>query len=693
MACAGATLAVLFAAALPGGAGAATRASAASASVTLSAAPLGVDVAPWDPVYSAAATMGKAQSLLKKAGITQLHYGGGVTADLYDWQTDTDIARCPGTAISEFAASCAVNDALDFSLFSSDARALGAQSFVTVNYGSGTPAMAAAWVKQASTTQGQAVSYWEIGNESYGCWEANNWLAQPPELYAGYKANNNTTCPMVSEGIDAGIQTMATSYAANAKSFMTAMKAQDPNAQLGVPWAFDTTVDGSSVRGADTWNSTVLGTDGPYTGFVEAHWYAFGFGGNTGAGSNPTDQHVIKAVTQIPAQYAKIRAALNTYAPSAQVIVGETGVSYLATNVPCEPAGALFAAGDALEWLAAGAESVDWWPMDTDANQGTECGNPDEAMFTNAGAPLTPYTGYVLASALAQPNAHLSTLTTSSSDVLAFQSVLPNGKVAVMLINSNTSTSRKVTVASSLTGYLATQSYSAGDQNAAKSKIVPGSSSVAAIAGGVTLPAESILVLKESSLKPSAMTLTGSATVKAGKKVTLSGKLTLNGAAAPAGVPVKVYRKLGSKTQATLTAKTVSGGGFTVTDLPPAAGGYVYQASYTGSGYAPAATSRAVQVTAAKPALKLALSATSVRPGQKITVTATLGAPHVNKTLVIYAQPNGGTKKVIKRATVNAKGQISVVYPVTANTAFTLVFAGDTWYTPGIATAAVKAQP
>src|SRR5258708_35542178 len=194
--------------------------------------------------------------------------------------------------------------------------------------------------------------------------------------------------------------------------------------------------------------------------------------------------------------------------------------------------------------------------MEADANQGTQCANPDEAMFPNAGAPLTPYTGYLLASALAQPNAQLSTLTTSSSDVLAFQSLLPNGKVAVMLISTNTSTSRKVTFGSSLTGYLTTQSYSAGDQNSAKSKIVPGSGSVAAIAGGVALPAESILVLKETTLKPSSMTLTGSASVKAGTKVTLNGKLTLNGVAAPAGGPVKAYRKLGSKTQATLTATT-----------------------------------------------------------------------------------------------------------------------------------------
>jgi hypothetical protein len=552
--------------------------------------------------------------------------------------------------------------------------------------------MAADWVKQASTTPGQGVAYWEIGNESYGCWEANNWLAQPPALYAGYQANDNPTCPYVSEGLDNGMKTMAGSYAANAAKYITAMKAQDPNAQIGVPWAFDWTVGGATVGDNQIWNDTVLGQNGHNLSFVDAHWYPFGFGGNTGSNGNPTDQAVIKSVTQIPGEYAKIRTELTKYAPAAHVIVGETGVSYLATNVPCKPAGALFAAGDALEWLTAGAQSIDWWPLDTDANRGTSCSNPDEAMFTNAGAPTTPYTGYLLASQLAKPGAQLSTLATSSSDVLGFQSLLPNGTSAVALINTNTSSAKKVTFGSSLTGNLVTESYSAGNQDAANGRIVMGTSTAAALSGGITLPAESITILKAAgALKPSSMTLAGSATVKAGTKVTLTGKLSLGGSTVPAGVPVKVYRKLGSKVQATLAARTVAGGGFTVTDLPPAAGSYVYQASYTSNSYLPASASYAVKVTAAKPSLKLALSAASVRPGQKITVTATLGAPHVNKTLVIYAQPKGGVKKVIRRAAVNAKGQVSVVYPVTANTTFTLVFAGDSWYTSGSVTAVVKA--
>jgi hypothetical protein len=693
----GAALAVAAGAAWPGTAGAVTAASSPTAAVRLSAAPLGIDIAPWDPVYSSPATLSAVQPLLKAAGIGQIHYGGGVTADQYDWQTNTDISNCPTTATSEFTAACAYSPALDFALLSKNARALGAQSFATVNYGSGTPAIAAAWVRQAKVTAGQAVSQWEIGNESYGCWENNNWLADAPENYPGYDPNVGSTCPMVSEGLAAGIATMATSYAANAGQYMIAMHAQDPSAQLGVPWAFDETVPGASVGGNDTWNNTVLGTPGlaQYISFVDAHWYPFGFGGNTGAAGNPTDQEVIQSVEQIPAEYAKIRTELNTYDPSATVTVGETGVSYLATNVTCTPAGALFSAGDVLSWLAAGAKSVDWWPLDTDANLGNACAKPDEGMFTNTGKPTTPYTGYLLASALAQPNAQLSSLTTSNpTNVLAFQAMLPSGQVAVALINTNTSASERVTAGTSLTGNLSTVSYSAGNQNAANTKTVAGTTTAGAIASGITLPAESIVVLK--TVKPSAVTLgttNASNTFTAGTKVTVKGQLTLNGAAAPAGVSVKITRQVSgsSAISATLTAKTVTGGTFTATDVPSAHGNYVYVASYTNNSYLPAAHSVLVHVTVAKPSLKLAVSATSVKPGKQVTVTATLGAPHANRTLTIYAQPKGSAKKVIKRATINSKGQLSVVYPAKANTTFTVTFSGDTWYTSASATALVKA--
>jgi hypothetical protein len=388
---------------------------------------------------------------------------------------------------------------LNFSQLSQQARAISAQSFVTVNYGSGTPAQAAAWVKQARNTPGKAVALWEVGNENYGCWEVNNELAGAPEHYSGYKpvGGDNQTCPMATKGIAAGMQIVATSYAVNAKRFLTAMKAANPKAVIGVPWAWGTEVPGSSVADSTEWNNTVLKADGKYVNFVDAHYYPYGFYGTTG-GSNPTDQQVLQSLFKIPSLYWEIRNELHTYDPGAQVVIGETGVSYNENMTTCSPAGALFAAGDVLSWLAAGARSVDWWDMNNYGNTGSQCASPDDGLFTSAGKPVpeTPYYGYKLASMLAQPHARLSRLTTSDgADVLAYQAVLPNGKHVVALINTNTGSAKRVTFNAALSGTLQTWRYSAGNQNAAKSKIVTGTAAVS-VMKGYTLPAESITILK-----------------------------------------------------------------------------------------------------------------------------------------------------------------------------------------------------
>jgi hypothetical protein len=656
-------------AAWPGPAGAATAKSDVVAGVRLSAAPLGIDASPVDNtkdnVSGGTPVLNAVAPLLKAAGITQLHYGGGTYADEYDFQTDKLFG-------DTWKAS------LDFDELSKAARAVDGQSFVTVNYGSGTPALAAAWVKQAKDNPSQAVADWAIGNENYGCWE-------PP--YIALPGRAAKPCPGWASAAD--VTAMATSYAKGALPFMTAMRAANAAAQIGVPWAFDDTVPGSTVEFNDSWNDTVLGDDAKYINFVDAHWYPYNqFSGNMGAGTNPTAQAVIQSVESIPGEYDTMRGTLNTYDSSAKVIIGETGASNLGTNVPCTPAGALFAAGDALEWLSSGAQSVDWWPVDMTT---AKCTNDAEAMFTSTGVPTTPYYGYLLASQLAQPNAHLAALTTSDPDVLAFQSVLTDGQTAVALINTDTSTAATVAVGTSLTGNLTKETYSAGNQNATNTKTVSGTTTASAIAGGIPLPAQSIVVLK--TLKPSAMALSATAaSYKAGTKVTLKGKLTLHGVTVPKGDTVRITRQLSGSNadSATLTAKTAAGGAFSVTNIPPATGTYVYDASYTSGAYLPAAHSVTVKVTAAKPALKLAVSAKSVKPGQKVTVTATLGAPHANRTLVIYAQPKGGAKTAIKSGTINSRDQLSAVYAVKANTTFTVTFSGDTWYTSASAFAAVK---
>jgi len=487
-------------------------ASADSFPALLSPAPLGLNTAPWDYIYaadtSASGGVNVIQPLLQAAGIRMLRYGGGSYADYYDWQTNTNIQNClPDDATASFTSNCSSSDSLDFSQFSQQARAIGADSFVTVNYGSGTPAEAAAWVAQARSTAGQGVALWEVGNETYGCWEVDNELAGAPENYQGYTPNTyttvngvyeNPTCPQTTEGDAAGTQTLATSYATNAQQFLTAMKAADPDAQIGVPWAFGSDVPGASVPDNSEWNDTVLGTDGRYVSFVDAHYYPFSFSGSTG-GANPTDQQVLQSLQQIPALYREIRTKLAAYNPAASVVVGETGVSNNETTTVCTPAGALFAAGDVLSWLAAGAKSVDWWDMNNYGNTTGTCVNPDYGFFTSSSPPVaeTPYYGYLLASVLAKPGAQLGTLSTSdSSDVLAYQSLLPGGKLAVAFINTSTSAAETVAFHAPLLGTLRTWSYSVGDQNSANSNIITGTAPAASFAHGITLPTESVTVLE-----------------------------------------------------------------------------------------------------------------------------------------------------------------------------------------------------
>jgi hypothetical protein len=522
-------LAVTMTMALAAAANATTPAGDGSGSRVSSLA-LGLNTAPWDYIYAADVSAGGGldviQPLLRAADIGLLRYGGGSYADYYDWQSNTDIQTCiwgnpfgsftgaphPYDTTAPFTgASCDSTDSLPFDQFSAQAKAIGAQSFATVNYGSGTPAEAAAWVSHSRSTPGDSVALWEVGNENYGCWEVNNWLAQPPENFQGYKPNDfttvngvseNPTCPQVTQGDAQGTQTLATSYAVNARPFLAAMKQSDPAARIGVPWAFGSDVGGAAVPDNAEWNNTVLGRDGRYVSFVDAHYYPFSFGGSTGGG-NPSDQQVLQALTAVPALYRQIRGELDVYDPRAQVVVGETGVSNNETTTVCTPAGALFAAGDVLSWLAAGAQSVDWWDMNNYGNTGTSCTSPDYGMFTSASPPVpeTPYYGYVLASVLARPGALLAAIGTSDlADVLAFQSRLPGGQEAVALLNTSTSSARTVTFRSSLprSGQLQTWTYSAGNQNAANSNIVQGTASASAIAHGVTLPPESMVIVRSS---------------------------------------------------------------------------------------------------------------------------------------------------------------------------------------------------
>ena len=99
---------------------------------------------------------------------------------------------------------------LDVAVLHDFVKDKGAEEIVTVNVGTGTPEMAAEWVRWANVKMGFGVKYWEIGNELEGFWEVGHIQAD-------------------------GTQMTGELYAQKFVEFAKAMKAVDPTLKIGGP--------------------------------------------------------------------------------------------------------------------------------------------------------------------------------------------------------------------------------------------------------------------------------------------------------------------------------------------------------------------------------------------------------------------------------------------------------------------------
>jgi alpha-L-arabinofuranosidase len=87
-----------------------------------------------------------------------LRYPGGSLSNGYDWRTHkAGWWICPPES--------------SFHQFSQLASTIGSDMIITTNYGTGTPELAAEWVRYANLTLKRKVKYWEVGNECFGFWE------------------------------------------------------------------------------------------------------------------------------------------------------------------------------------------------------------------------------------------------------------------------------------------------------------------------------------------------------------------------------------------------------------------------------------------------------------------------------------------------------------------------------------------
>jgi hypothetical protein len=345
---------------------------------------------------------------------------------------------------------------------------------VTANYGTGTPALAAAWVSYIKADN-SPVTQMEIGNEPYGCSSRNEEITRPPVSDTGYEPDDVATCPYTLYGSgNAGIAKFAQSYKAWAPGFIQAVRTANPAIKIVLPYA-------TTGHGAAVWNDAVLPTVKNWSA-LSVDWYP-------ALSANLADKDALVLPTQIPARAATVKADLARYGPGKAFVISEENMNNHATITTCHPASAVFAAGSALEWLTQGAQSVNWWTQSDNNNPGSSCTAADFSMFSGNGTPQFPYYGWLMASKLAQPHSVLTYVKSGNSKVLAFHATLRGGHQAVAYINITTGSNIKVPAPPLPKGNLISWKFSN-----AHAKVIQGKTTEAALKNGVTTASDSITI-------------------------------------------------------------------------------------------------------------------------------------------------------------------------------------------------------
>ena len=490
--------------------------------------------------------------LLKAAGVDALRYPGGSYSDIFNWQTNTA------------AGGGYVAPGAGFSSFMSTAQSVGAQPIITLNYGTGSPALAAAWVQDADVTNNYGIKYWEVGNEVYGNgtyganWETDshcNTALNGTPVTVGSEPSQTYNCGPAE-------------YAANVKQYISAVHAVDASAKVCVvlttPGFWPDGVTNSEY--AQSWNQTVLTALGSATQCVIVHYYP---GGSSTAGMLTDPQDIAGIVSTLHSQisqYAGISSAA-----SVPVLVTETNSSL---DLDTQP-GALFAADMYMTWLENGVSNVDWWNEHngegtvSTVDGATDYG--DQGIFSNATSyggtaepaadtPFAPYYGIEMLTKLGSPGDEMVTSTSGNALVRVHAVRRAGGSLDVLIDNEDPASSYTLnltyngfTPSGSPTVYTlgnnATSITSAAQSSASSVTVAPYTLTVVQIPGsagtGVTAPGA-----------PGQPTVSG---LSSGTSGNTSGTATLSWAASTAGTyPVSSYRVYseGSNGGSTLAGST-----------------------------------------------------------------------------------------------------------------------------------------
>lgn len=373
---------------------------------------IGVNTPIWNPNLVHPAVSG----LIRQAGLRRLVFNGGPVSDLYHW-ADGSVSPDPDPADHPFDYST-LRPQFDFDQFAAVARSAQADMLVHVNYGTGTPAEAAGWVRYANLVKRYGVRDWEIGEEVY----------------------LNGHFPDLNFEPDAHADKSPQTYAANVTAYARAMKAIDPSIRIGVGLF----VAGPGPSVYRDWNETVLRIAGRAIDFVDLHWYPSSF-----AGGGQAD--LIASADATAVILPDIRATVDRFAgPRVAIVIGETNSAVAAGPDQVAPFNALFLAVHSLALLQNGAESVDVWALHNWSNgagdlgllasggcSATGCAPPDDT-------PYPSYFGVQLATQIAGDPGVLLRTASADGSVRAYASRRPDGNLAVLLANTDPANPHRV---------------------------------------------------------------------------------------------------------------------------------------------------------------------------------------------------------------------------------------------------------
>ncbi len=206
----------------------------------------------------------------------------------------------------------------------------------------------------------------------------------------------------------------------------------------------------------------------------------------------------------------------------------------------------------------------------------------------------------------------------------------------------------------------------------------------------------SLRVLTDTTKSVPSLELKAPAKAPRAKKLTVTGKATAT-VPFPAGSKVTVVRTdiESPKGKSLGTAALKPDGSFSFTDTPPAGGTVKYTAAFAGdAAHTGSSFFAAVNVSLAKTSLKLNRNKSLHAYDKNVSFTATLGKTHKNRVVELWADPFGTDKpkKLIKKAKVDSKGNLSATVNLRRDTTVTAVFAGDSRYAYASAKSTAYAQ-